>query len=115
MVPAIHFSRSRRETTMKLYSTALGSSSRRQTHDLISYLKLKGFPSHVGITLLTITGSLNTALDLNYFLSRLVDESPVPVSDYPPTSFSPAIGGSTLRQYKPLNGAPKCCNGNCEL
>ncbi|GKD64895.1 hypothetical protein Tco_1307003 [Tanacetum coccineum] len=37
-------------------------------HDLISHLKIKGFPSYVGITLLTITDSLDTALDLNNLL-----------------------------------------------
>ncbi|GJU73227.1 hypothetical protein Tco_1264632 [Tanacetum coccineum] len=41
-------------------------------HDLISHLKLKGFPSYVGIALLTIMGSLNMALDLNNLLSFLV-------------------------------------------
>ncbi|GJX24929.1 hypothetical protein Tco_0231225 [Tanacetum coccineum] len=34
-------------------------------HDLISHLKLKGFSSYVCVALLTITGSLNTTLDLN--------------------------------------------------
>nr|GEV70360.1 putative reverse transcriptase domain-containing protein [Tanacetum cinerariifolium] len=43
-------------------------------HDLIFYLKLKGFPSYVDIALLTITGGLDTALDLNDLLSRLVDD-----------------------------------------
>nr|GEV44640.1 hypothetical protein [Tanacetum cinerariifolium] len=43
-------------------------------HDLISYLKLKRFSSYVGIALLTITGGLDTDLDLNYFLGHLVDD-----------------------------------------
>nr|GEX09853.1 hypothetical protein [Tanacetum cinerariifolium] len=43
-------------------------------HDLISYLKLKRFSSYVGIALLMIKGSLDTALDLNYLLSCLVDD-----------------------------------------
>ncbi|GJX68567.1 hypothetical protein Tco_0304294 [Tanacetum coccineum] len=43
-------------------------------HDLISYLKLKGFPSYVGIALLMITGGLDIALNLNDLLSCLVDD-----------------------------------------
>nr|GFC87095.1 hypothetical protein [Tanacetum cinerariifolium] len=43
-------------------------------HDLISYLKLKRFSSYIGIALLTITGNLDTALDLNYHLGCLVDD-----------------------------------------
>ncbi|GKD73318.1 hypothetical protein Tco_1331600, partial [Tanacetum coccineum] len=43
-------------------------------HDLISHLKLEGFSSYVGIALLTITGGLDTALDLNDLLSHLVDD-----------------------------------------
>nr|GFA79821.1 putative reverse transcriptase domain-containing protein [Tanacetum cinerariifolium] len=35
---------------------------------------LKRFSSYVGIALLTITGALDTALDLNYFLGCLVDD-----------------------------------------
>ncbi|GJX03057.1 hypothetical protein Tco_0188973 [Tanacetum coccineum] len=45
-----------------------------KSHDLVSYLKLKGFSSYVSITLLTITGSLNTALDLNNLLGCLMDD-----------------------------------------
>ncbi|GKF64150.1 hypothetical protein Tco_0187598, partial [Tanacetum coccineum] len=33
-----------------------------------------GFPSYVGITLLMIASSLDTALDLNDLLSRLMDD-----------------------------------------
>ncbi|GJX62762.1 reverse transcriptase domain-containing protein [Tanacetum coccineum] len=40
----------------------------------VSYLKLKVFPSYVGIALLAVTGGLDTALDLNDLLSRLVDD-----------------------------------------
>ncbi|GJU36064.1 hypothetical protein Tco_1184418 [Tanacetum coccineum] len=43
-------------------------------HDLISYLKLKRFSSYIGIALLTITGGLDMALDLNYSLGCLVDD-----------------------------------------
>ncbi|GJW40022.1 hypothetical protein Tco_0065867 [Tanacetum coccineum] len=57
-------------------------------HDLISYLKLKGFPSYVGITLLTITGGLDTTLDLNNLLSRLVDD--LWASELSISNFSPA-------------------------
>nr|GEW82687.1 putative reverse transcriptase domain-containing protein [Tanacetum cinerariifolium] len=56
-------------------------------HDLISYLKLKRFSSYVGIALLTITGSLDTALDLNYFLGCLMDDlwaSELSISDLSP-------------------------------
>ncbi|GKE08127.1 hypothetical protein Tco_1411678, partial [Tanacetum coccineum] len=56
-------------------------------HDLISYLKLKGFSSYVGITLLAIVGSLDTALDLNDLLNRLVDDlwaSELSISDFTP-------------------------------
>ncbi|GJT16624.1 retrovirus-related pol polyprotein from transposon TNT 1-94 [Tanacetum coccineum] len=42
-----------------------------KSHELISYLKLKGFLSYVGIALLTITGGLDTALNLNDLLSCL--------------------------------------------
>nr|GEY22520.1 hypothetical protein [Tanacetum cinerariifolium] len=56
-----------------------------------------GFPSHVGITLLTITGSLNTALDLNYFLSGLVDD--LWASELTISNFSPA--DSTVEQKTP--------------
>ncbi|GJR55887.1 hypothetical protein Tco_1406408 [Tanacetum coccineum] len=57
-------------------------------HDLISYLKLKRFSSYVGIALLTITGGLDMALDLNYLLSRLVDDlwaSELTISNFSPT------------------------------
>nr|GEZ02577.1 hypothetical protein [Tanacetum cinerariifolium] len=43
-------------------------------HNLISQLKLKRFSSYVGIALLTITSSLDTALDLNYLLGCLMDD-----------------------------------------
>ncbi|GKF62726.1 hypothetical protein Tco_0182780, partial [Tanacetum coccineum] len=43
-------------------------------HDLISYLKLKRFSSYIGIALLTITGGLDMALDLNYSLGCLMDD-----------------------------------------
>ncbi|GKA05361.1 hypothetical protein Tco_0684481 [Tanacetum coccineum] len=47
-----------------------------------------GFPSYADIALLTITGSLNTALDLNDFLSCLIDDlwaSELTVSNFSPT------------------------------
>nr|GEU46852.1 hypothetical protein [Tanacetum cinerariifolium] len=43
-------------------------------HDLIPHLKLKWFLSYIGIALLTITGSLDMALDLDNLLSFLVDD-----------------------------------------
>ncbi|GKF99121.1 hypothetical protein Tco_0297904, partial [Tanacetum coccineum] len=42
--------------------------------DLIPHLKFKGFSSYIGIALLTITGSLDTALDLNNLLGCLMDD-----------------------------------------
>ncbi|GJS69296.1 hypothetical protein Tco_0702137 [Tanacetum coccineum] len=39
---------------------------------LYAYLKLKRFSSYIGIALLTITGGLDMALDLNYSLVKLV-------------------------------------------
>ncbi|GJY86551.1 hypothetical protein Tco_0500577 [Tanacetum coccineum] len=57
-------------------------------HDLISNLKLKGFPSYVGIALLTIMGSLDAALDLNNLLSCLVDD--LLASELTVPNFSPA-------------------------
>ncbi|GKC96956.1 hypothetical protein Tco_1162398 [Tanacetum coccineum] len=56
-------------------------------HEIISHLKLKGFPSYVGIALLTITGSLDMALDLNNLLSCLMDDlwaSEVTISNFSP-------------------------------
>ncbi|GKD57194.1 hypothetical protein Tco_1290581 [Tanacetum coccineum] len=43
-------------------------------HDLISHLKFKGFLSYVNIALLTIMGSLDTALDLNNLLGCLMND-----------------------------------------
>ncbi|GKF06550.1 hypothetical protein Tco_0037218, partial [Tanacetum coccineum] len=43
-------------------------------HDLVSYLKLEGFPSYVSIALLTIAGGLDVVLDLDDFLSHLVGD-----------------------------------------
>ncbi|GJV29666.1 hypothetical protein Tco_1386114 [Tanacetum coccineum] len=57
-------------------------------HDLISHLKLKGFSSYVCVALLTITGSLNTALDLNNLLSCLMDD--LWASELTISNFSPA-------------------------
>nr|GEV13716.1 hypothetical protein [Tanacetum cinerariifolium] len=57
-------------------------------HDLILHLKLKGFLSYVGIALLMITNSLDTALDLNNLLSCLVDDlwaSELAISNFSPT------------------------------
>ncbi|GJT49985.1 hypothetical protein Tco_0976142, partial [Tanacetum coccineum] len=42
--------------------------------DLIPHLKLKGFSSYISIALLTITGGLDTALDLNNLLGCLMDD-----------------------------------------
>ncbi|GKF55595.1 hypothetical protein Tco_0165935 [Tanacetum coccineum] len=61
-----------------------------KSHDLISYLKLKGFPSYVDITLLTITGCLDTALDLNDLLSCVVYD--LWASELSISNFSPADG-----------------------
>ncbi|GJY91275.1 hypothetical protein Tco_0506471 [Tanacetum coccineum] len=47
-----------------------------------------GFPSYVGIALLTVTGGLDTALDLNDLLSRLVDD--LWASEMFISSFSPS-------------------------
>ncbi|GJR25560.1 hypothetical protein Tco_1101792 [Tanacetum coccineum] len=44
------------------------------SHDLICYLKLKGFPSYIDIALLAVTGGLDTTLDLNNLLSHFVDD-----------------------------------------
>ncbi|GJU33443.1 hypothetical protein Tco_1177032 [Tanacetum coccineum] len=57
-------------------------------HDLVSYLKLKGFLSYVSIALLTIMGGLDAALDLNDFLSRLLDD--LWASELTISNFSPA-------------------------
>ncbi|GJY94224.1 hypothetical protein Tco_0510585 [Tanacetum coccineum] len=46
------------------------------------------FSSYVGIALLTITGGLDTTLDLNYFLSRLMDD--LWASELTISNFSPA-------------------------
>ncbi|GJX42185.1 hypothetical protein Tco_0735318 [Tanacetum coccineum] len=45
-----------------------------KSHDLISHLKLKGFPSYVSIALLMITGGLDMALDLNNLLGCLMND-----------------------------------------
>ncbi|GKA45492.1 hypothetical protein Tco_0738288 [Tanacetum coccineum] len=81
---------SRRETHYELYSAALGVQFDRRyfQHDLVSYLKLKGFPSYVNIALLMITSGLDAALDLNDFLSRLVDDlwtSELTISNFSPS------------------------------
>ncbi|GJW38320.1 hypothetical protein Tco_0064165 [Tanacetum coccineum] len=57
-------------------------------HDLVSYLKLEGFSSYVSIALLTIAGGLDAALDLDDFLSRLVDDlwaNELTISNFSPT------------------------------
>ncbi|GJT52231.1 hypothetical protein Tco_0978388 [Tanacetum coccineum] len=60
------------------------------SHDLISYLKLKRFSSYIGIALLTITGGLDMALDLNYSLGCLVDD--LWASELTVPNISPADG-----------------------
>ncbi|GJW17549.1 hypothetical protein Tco_0024985 [Tanacetum coccineum] len=61
---------------------------------------LKRFPSYVVITVLTIAGSLDTALDLNDLLSRLMDD--LRTSEL---SIAQQIGDRHLRPYNALNGA----------
>ncbi|GKD30581.1 hypothetical protein Tco_1241359 [Tanacetum coccineum] len=59
-----------------------------KSHDIISCLKLKGFPSYIGIALLTVTDSLDTTLDLDNLLSCLVDDlwaSELSISNFSPT------------------------------
>nr|GEY05036.1 DNA-directed DNA polymerase [Tanacetum cinerariifolium] len=57
-------------------------------HDLISHLKLKGFSSYIGIALLTITGGLDTTLDLKNLLGCLMDD--LWASELTISNFSPA-------------------------
>nr|GEZ09593.1 putative reverse transcriptase domain-containing protein [Tanacetum cinerariifolium] len=72
-------------------------------HDLISHLKLKRFSSYNDVALLTITGSLDTVLDLHYLLGCLVDDLWA-MSCLSPTS-AQQIGDRHLRPYNASNGA----------
>ncbi|GJR03214.1 hypothetical protein Tco_0526198 [Tanacetum coccineum] len=80
-------------------------------HDLISYLKLKGFPSYVCIALLTITGSLNTALDLNNLLSCLIDD--LWASELIDSNFSPTdrYKGLKTKQKRPRGTTQRVTRG----
>ncbi|GKD36571.1 hypothetical protein Tco_1252080 [Tanacetum coccineum] len=74
---------------LSLFAKAYHSFPRRYLqHDLISYLKLKGFLSYISITLLTIMGCLDTALNLNDLLSCLLDD--LWASELSISYFSPA-------------------------
>nr|GEV67250.1 hypothetical protein [Tanacetum cinerariifolium] len=73
-------------------------------HDLISYLKLKRFSSYVGIALLTITGGLDTALDLNYFLSFLMDD--LWASELSISNLSPSDRQEMSRLSETINDYP---------